>query len=237
MKNGQDDCNDNCKPKCPPKCPPGPAGPPGRRGPQGLRGPAGPMGPPGPAGGPPGPRGPRGPQGPSGECCCKESVRYALETIFAANPSQDISLISFNSTQTGRIAGFESNGDVVRIIDTNQGTTVYVSLCNVIFITFPVAPITTIPGLYNCNTPDCCCNRDVDSAIRNALGNPAFPTTNELNFDVVNNTNRIYSTDVVYGICNGILWVDFTGTVEGNSYGAIPLCYIFRLSDGPLIVP
>ena len=242
----------NCyekKPHC--ECPPGPTGPqgppgpkgcpgvPGKRGPQGARGPAGATGATGPAGGPPGPTGPRGPrglQGPpgtSGECCCKEAVKYALDTIYAANPAQTVSLVSFNTVEIGTIAGFEPNGDVVRIIDLNQGNTVYVSLCNVIAITFNDPPNTTPPSPYNCATPECCCNKGVESAIKAIRGN-VFPVTDDLNFDVINNTAAVLRADIEYGICNGILWIRFANTVARHRYGAIPLCSIFDVTGGTL---
>jgi len=190
--------------------------------------------------GPTGPTGVTGVTGATGtaeDCCCKESVRYAIQTIIAADPTQNISLVSFNTTQTGVVSGFQPSGDVVNIIDAITGNTVFVSLCNVVFITFPNEPITTPPSPYNCTSPDCCCNTDLEAAIRSIIGPTTFPAAVELNFDVINNTAANYRTATVYGICNGILWVEFVGVVEGNSFGAIPLCSIFNVSDGPLIIP
>ncbi|GFZ31655.1 hypothetical protein CSC2_21810 [Clostridium zeae] len=160
-------------------------------------------------------------------------MKYALDTIFAANPAQTVSLVSFNTVEIGTIAGFEPNGDVVIITDLNQGNTVYVSLCNVIFITFNDEPNTTPPSPYNCTTPECCCNTDMEAAIKSITGN-TFPINIQLNFDVINNTANVYSTDTVYGLCNGILWVKFKNTVARHSYGAIPLCSIFDVTGGAL---
>ncbi|GKU25474.1 hypothetical protein CFOLD11_23000 [Clostridium folliculivorans] len=214
----------------------GPQGPAGSTGATGDTGPQGPAGPTGATGdtGPQGPTGSTGSTGPAGDCCCKTAVKYALDRIYAANKNQAVSLISFNTVEQGTITGFQTNGDVVIIKDLNQGNTVYVSLCNIIFITFNDEPITTPPSPYNCTTPDCCCNTDVESAIKAIIGS-AFPIDNvQLSFDVINNTAAVYTATEVYGICNGILWVKFKNTVSKNNYGAIPLCSIFDLTGGIL---
>lgn len=170
-------------------------------------------------------------QSTTGNCCCKNSVKYALDTIYNAYKTQDISLVYFNKLQTGTIVEVEPNGDVVKISDTNKEDTVYVSLCNIVFITFPKEPI--IPqsqSPYNCPTPQCCCNQDMDSALKALVGTD-FPITlqkpHTLNIHVLDNTANAYKIVTIYGICNGIIWVKFNETVKGNSYGAIPLCSIF----------
>jgi hypothetical protein len=99
------------------------------------------------------------------------------------------------------------------------------------FVTFPTTPITTVPSPYNCTTPECCCNTDIDEAIRTILGAATFSVTIQLNLDVVDNTAAAYRAQTIYGICNGILWVQFANTVAVNRYRAIPLCNLFNVNE------
>lgn len=238
MKNRIGYFNEYCQYVYPPNkccwshCPifiPGPQGPQGLPGEQGEVGPIGPQGPQGEQG-ETGPEGPQGPPGPSASCCCETSLKYALDKILEAAPTQNISFISFNSTQTGVIDSFETNGDVVKIKD-NIGIhkDVYVSLCNVVFITFPKEPVITAQSNYNCTTPSpqCCCNEDMESALRKILASSTFPLDISIDVMIMDNSGNFYHIKTVYGICNGILWGKFRSVVEGNMYGAIPLCSIF----------
>lgn len=163
----------------------------------------------------PGPPGPTGIPGPPGESYCKNSVKYAVYTIREANPNQDISLISISNTKTGIISGFQPNGDVVNIIETTTENIIYVSLCNVIFITFPDEPnIIELPQYDHDTISQCHCNEDVESSIKTILNSFDFPIDIELIVDLVDALNTSYEIKKVYGICNGILWVEFTNTVE-----------------------
>ncbi|MGL5313673.1 MAG: hypothetical protein ACRC92_10535 [Peptostreptococcaceae bacterium] len=185
---------------------------------------------PGPAG-PPGPQGPQGepgPPGPSGECCCVNSLIYALNTIVDADSTQEVSLVSFNSTQRGYI---KSNTIVnaIKLLDSNH--IFAVSLCNVIFITFEKEPVLTPVNNYDCSSgEDCCCNLDLYNIFKERID--TSPKTIDVSVAIINNTANFYQIDEVYGICNGIAWVHFTSTVEQHRYGAIPLCSIFSAVDG-----
>ncbi|WP_042275447.1 collagen-like triple helix repeat-containing protein [Faecalimicrobium dakarense] len=207
--------------------PAGPKGPAGPEGPKGPDGPAGPAGPKGPAG-PDGPAGPKGPAGPAGDCCCKNAVKYALDTIKTPNDGKSISLISFNTTISGKIEGFEPNKDVVKL-----STNVYVSLCNVIIISFPVSPPTTISGNYNCDTPQCGCNEDVSTALKKLIGDITTGqqvVEKEISLDIIDNTNSTVNIDKIFGICSGILWAHTGNNRFGNEFLAIPLCSIVSAS-------
>ncbi|WP_373600540.1 hypothetical protein [Paraclostridium bifermentans] len=219
--------------------PPGPPGrqgypgPPGRQGCPGEPGPPGRRGEPGPPGkqGEPGPTGPPGPPGPSGDCCCLASTLYALQTIYDANSSQSVSVTSFNTSKTGTIDGKPlDDAEVVKLLvgSGDKKTETYVSLCNILLITFETKPDTTSTTLdYDCDTPKCCCNVGMDQALQTLVDDSTFPEDNILQIDILDNTNSSLDVVEVFGICNGIIWVEFKKTVEKHSYGAIPLCYIF----------
>lgn len=218
--------------------PPGPPGrqgypgPPGRQGCPGEPGPPGRRGAPGPPGkqGEPGPTGPPGPPGPSGDCCCLDSTLYALQTINIADSNQNVSVTSFNTTKSGTIDSF-LEGEVV-VIEDAQSTKNYVSLCNILLITFAVEPnIEATDITYNCPTEECCCNVGMEQALKTLINSTEFPVTfspsEALQINIVDNTDSPLNIITVYGICNGVIWVEFQSTVEGNKYGAIPLCSIF----------
>ena len=151
-----------------------------------------------------------------------------METIQAANPDQEVTLITFNTRKSGTIEGFEPNGDVV---DLSDG--VYVSLCNVIAISFPDSPPNPISPMYNCDTPQCGCDVDERTALGKLIGNivtgqPALSVS--LSLDLIDNTNNDVNIDTIFGICNGILWAHTTSNNFGNRFLAIPLCSIFSAS-------
>lgn len=176
---------------------------------------------PGPKGDP-GPQGVPGPPGPSGSsgCCCKDAIKYALNII----KNQDISLVSFNTTKTGIIKNY-SDENIVEIQSGKKSSNV--SLCNIVFITFDHKPT----SVGTCQSIECCCNSDLEKKLKDILGtNPQYPVDINLSIDVVDNTNKSFSTEKVLGVCNGILWVKFKNTVEKQNYGAIPLCSIFSVS-------
>ena len=102
-------------------------------------------------------------------------------------------------------------------------------MCNTLLLTFadePASDETTI-----CNTPDCCCNSGMDEALRELMGigpfPKEFPQPNPLQIDIFDNTDNSFNVIRVFGLCNGILWVEFGNTVGQNRFGAIPLCSIF----------
>lgn len=184
---------------------------------------------PGPQG-PPGPQGALGPQGPSGECCCVNSIVYALETITNAKKNQEVSLVSFNSSQIGYIDS-DTIANAIKLKDSNADKIFAVSLCNVIFITFENEPILTPTNNYDCPYgEDCCCNSDLFDIFKERID--TSPKVIDVSISLINNTANFYKIDKVYGICNGIAWVHFDNTVEKHNYGAIPLCNIFSAVDG-----
>lgn len=197
-------------------CPPGPPGPPGEDGEQG---------PPGP----PGEDGEQGPPGPPGEsCCCKNSIKYALDTIKTdIDASTEVVVRSFNSSETGTIGNFYGEDQVVKIGDA------YVSLCNIIAINFneePPMPEEGEEDPFNCETPECCCNEAIDEVLKVILGD-TYPVEKDILIEYVDNNASAERITKVYGICNGIIW----GLVSGGGnhpYIAIPLCSIFSIKDG-----
>lgn len=180
--------------------------------------------------GPPGPKGDKGdigPVGPKGDanCCCTDAIRYAIETIKNQNPNQDVSFFSFNRFRNGKLGDFSSNKNVIQLGG------IYYSLCNIDLITFNDEPPKANLGPYNCDTPECCCNKDLAEIIKDKLGeNPSFPVTKNIDILIVDNNNSAYKITTVYGLCKGILWVKFDNTVGRNRYGAIPLCEIFNMN-------
>ena len=177
------------------------------------------------------PTGQTGVTGPTGEAesCCANSVEYALRTIQAANPDQEVTLITFNTRLSGTIEGFETNGDVVELPEN-----VFVSLCNVLAVSFTDSPPTTISALYNCDTLQCGCNVDERSALGKLIGNivtgqPAVSVN--LSLDLIDNTNNVVNIDRVFGICNGILWAHTPSNNLGHEFLAISLCSIFSANN------
>ena len=226
----QHNCDCDC---CERICPTGPTGLTGATGVTGATGLTGATGPTGSTGvtGPTGLTGVTGATGPTGEAesCCANSVEYALRTIQAANPDQEVTLITFNTRLSGTIEGFETNGDVVELSET-----VFVSLCNVLAVSFTDSPPTTISALYNCDTPQCGCNVDERSALGKLIGNivtgqPAVSVN--LNLDLIDNTNNVVNIDRVFGICNGILWAHTPSNNLGHEFLAISLCSIFSATN------
>lgn len=202
----QHNCDCDC---CERICPTGPTGLTGATGSTGVTGVTGPTG--------------------EAESCCANSVEYALRTIQAANPDQEVTLITFNTRLSGTIEGFETNGDVVELSET-----VFVSLCNVLAVSFTDSPPTTISALYNCDTPQCGCNVDERSALGKLVGNivtgqPAVSVN--LNLDLIDNTNNVVNIDRVFGICNGILWAHTPSNNLGHEFLAISLCSIFSATN------
>ena len=168
------------------------------------------------------------------ECCCKNSTLYALELIDDLVGDDEITVNSFNTFETGTINSFIDN-EVVVLTRTSPANTAYVSICNIITITFGTQP--PVDSTTNCATPECCCNTGIDRALRLLLNptNPDsitfpvnFPSNSSLEIDIVDNTNAPISLSTVFGLCNGILWGQVQGA--GNTFIAIPLCYIFSVS-------
>ncbi|WP_343338672.1 hypothetical protein TPELB_08780 [Terrisporobacter petrolearius] len=211
-------------------CPQGPPGPPGKDGEQGPPGPPGEDGEQGPPG-PPGKDGEQGPPGPPGEsCCCKNSVKYALETIKTdISENTQVVVRSFNSDEKGTIGNFYGEGQVVKIGNA------YVSLCNIIAIDFnlePPTPEDSEENPFNCETPICCCNEGIAEVLRSILGDE-YPVEKNISIEYVDNNSSAENINKVYGICNGIIWARVSG--GGNTpYIAIPLCSIFSIEDGSI---
>jgi hypothetical protein len=157
----------------------------------------------------------------SGDCCCKDAVKYALTKIQAMLNVTKVAVNHFNQFATGgQVDGFVGN-DVVSIGG------VYVSLCNIIYINFELTKDADLSSM-DCNTTTtCCCNKDMESALRTLIGPSAtFPIRKfDLSFKIIGNSNDYFHTQNIYGICNGILWIQFQG--QRNDFGAIPLCSIF----------
>lgn len=204
---------------------PGPPGPPGKPGVEGPPGPAGPAG----------PEGKTGPAGPPGDCCCKNAVRRALQTI-QKNQLGSVTLNYLNMSESGTINGTISDTDnVVRLnVSTSGGYIETFSLCNIISISFknsPTYPISEGYLPYNCDTTsDCCCNGQIEETLRSYLpATPTFPVTiNNIYIRLIDN-NKSYNTAKVYGICDGILWAELGDNSLGNKHVAIPLCSIFSI--------
>ena len=203
-----------------------------------CKGKSGPPGPPGEPGkeGPPGLPGEPGKEGPPGDCCCKNAVRRALQTI-QKNQLGSITLNYLNMSESGTINSTISDTDnVVNLnVSTSGGYTETFSLCNIISISFEKAPTYPIgEGYfpYNCDTAsDCCCNGQIEKTLRSYLpATPTFPVSiNNIYIQIINNNNTSYNTVRVYGICDGILWAELGQSSLGSKYVAIPLCSIFGI--------
>lgn len=197
--------------------------------------------------GPAGPEGPRGEQGipgTSGDCCCKDAVRYALETIYKADPTQDIQIGLFNSNVSGIIiASSDVNGDPI-INDAAQLSGGFVSLCNVGYVSFENEPPQTAASAeildvtYNCDAASaCCCNASIEASLREIIYGTTEGTSpidiidDGVSIEIVDNTANSITPDIVYGICNGIIWVHVTSAEFGNNFLAITLCSIFSFNE------
>lgn len=221
MDNRNCNCNCNCNCDCDCDCRHcdcccfGPQGIPGAQGPAGA----------------PGAPGPPGPPGPSGSCCCKDSVRAALNAIKAINPTQDVLLQTLNIALRGTIVDAIVIGDVVTIDPTNAGNNKVVSLCNIYSLFFDTRPTGAALAALNCTTANqCCCNGDLEAAIRALLPAGDFPKTVNLDVQIFENNNSPYSFKQIFGICNGILWGELTGAHQSFDFAALPLCNIFSVN-------
>lgn len=174
------------------------------------------------------------PPAPSAECCCKNSTFYTLNLLKTIlSPTEEIQVNSFNKYKKGAIDSFLKTDEIVVLTSDSPSVKSYVSICNIALIRFDTTP--PVDSRTNCNTPECCCNAGMDESIRTLLGNPtpdkfpidltSLPTKQLLQLDVVDNTNAPIDLQIVYGICNGIIWGKEKG--NGNRFVAIPLCYIF----------
>ncbi len=214
--------------------PPGPPGQPGEQGPPGQPGEQGPPGQPGEQG----PPGQPGEQGPPGDCCCKDAVRVALQTI-QTNNLGDVTINYLNMKEEGTIAStIEDTDNVVKLNVKETGgntATVTVSLCNIMSISFqtePKIPVGENELPYDCtDSSQCCCNGQIEETIRSYLGeSPKFPILiNNIYFKIIDNNMKTYNTAIIYGICNGILWAKLQDNSLGSNYVAIPLCSIFSI--------
>lgn len=203
------DCNINpdnipfCFDEC--ECPPGPPGPKGDKG----------------------DKGDKGEQGPPGDanCCCTDAIRYALMRLKSITPSIDVTLRSFNSFGTGKIdSSFSTDQSVVKLSDGN-----FYSLCSINLITFNTEPTGNLTP-YNCNIPECCCNGDLSKIIKQKLNSTNFPISKNIDIEIINNNNSSVKVGKVYGLCNGILWVELRNKIASDKYAAIPLCAIFSIN-------
>lgn len=152
---------------------------------------------------------------PSGNCCCKDAVRDALKKIQLMSTTSII-VHHFNQSIGGegaKIDGFVGN-DVV-IIDGE-----YVSLCNIIYIDFKLTA-GELPSMDCTTNPDCCCNIDMEKALRTLISTST--PENPLEILIIQNQNDYSKADAIYGICNGVLWIH---SQTGNVFQAIPLCSI-----------
>ena len=210
-----------CVGKQGPKGDQGPIGPQGDQGPRGLQGEMGPRGEQGPIGpqgeqGPIGPQGEQGPIGPQGEqgppgesCYCKDLVYDALQTIKLLDPYVNIVAHGSHYSVSGTLD--EVSDDVIVIGG------IYVSICNVIYISFD-RPIVCTP----LNSIDvCCCNSGLATSLNEI--------TTPFNIYLVN-IAEVLVIEEVYCVCNGVLWCRYS--VGCNEfYGAVPLCAIFAIQD------
>ena len=206
---------------------------------EGISGPPGPPGPPGQQGeqGPSGPPGQQGEQGPSGDCCCKDSIRRALQTI-QKNNLGEVTLNYLNMSAKGTIvSNIEDTDNIVRLrVEQIGGYIATFSLCNIMSISFdnePIIPIKEEELPYNCtDSYKCCCNLQLEETIRSYLGqSPTFPySINNIYIRLIDNNSTSYNTETIYGLCNGILWAELQQTALGSKYVAIPLCSIFSIS-------
>ena len=190
----------------------GPRGEQGPIGPQGEQGPIGPQGEQGPIGpqGEQGPIGPQGEQGPPGESCyCKDLVYDALQTIKLLDPYVNIVAHGSHYSVSGTLD--EVSDDVIVIGG------IYVSICNIIYISFD-RPIVCTP----LNSIDvCCCNSGLATSLNEI--------TTPFNIYLVN-IAEVLVIEEVYCVCNGVLWCRYS--VGCNEfYGAVPLCAIFAIQD------
>ena len=183
--------------------PKGETGPKGEQGPIGLQGEMGPRGEQGPIG-------PQGEQGPPGESCyCKDLVYDALQTIKLLDPYVNIVAHGSHYSVSGTLD--EVSDDVIVIGG------IYVSICNVIYISFD-RPIVCTP----LNSIDvCCCNSGLATSLNEI--------TTPFNIYLVN-IAEVLVIEEVYCVCNGVLWCRYS--VGCNEfYGAVPLCAIFAIQD------
>ena len=183
--------------------PKGETGPKGEQGPIGLQGEMGPRGEQGPIG-------PQGEQGPPGESCyCKDLVYDALQTIKLLDPYVNIVAHGSHYSVSGTLD--EVSDDVIVIGG------IYVSICNIIYISFD-RPIVCTP----LNSIDvCCCNSGLATSLNEI--------TTPFNIYLVN-IAEVLVIEEVYCVCNGVLWCRYS--VGCNEfYGAVPLCAIFAIQD------
>ena len=190
----------------------GPRGYQGQKGEQGSIGPRGYQGPKGETGpkGEQGPIGPQGEQGPPGESCyCKDLVYDALQTIKLLDPYVNIVAHGSHYSVSGTLD--EVSDDVIVIGG------IYVSICNIIYISFD-RPIVCTP----LNSIDvCCCNSGLATSLNEI--------TTPFNIYLVN-IAEVLVIEEVYCVCNGVLWCRYS--VGCNEfYGAVPLCAIFAIQD------
>ena len=188
----------------------GPRGEQGPIGPQGEQGPIGPQGEQGPIGpqGEQGPIGPQGEQGPPGESCyCKDLVYDALQTIKLLDPYVNIVAHGSHYSVSGTLD--EVSDDVIVIGG------IYVSICNVIYISFD-RPIVCTP----LNSIDvCCCNSGLATSLNEI--------TTPFNIYLVN-IAEVLVIEEVYCVYNGVLWCKYS-VAYNQFYGAVPLCSIFAI--------
>lgn len=194
-------CFDECE------CPPGPKGDKGDKGDTGKQGPKGEQGPPGDA-----------------NCCCADAIRYALMRLKSITPLIDVTLHYFNSSRTGKIDNsFSDNQNVVKLSDGS-----FYSLCSINLITFNTAPSSNLTP-YNCNIPECCCNGHLSELIKQELNSTNFPISKNIDIEMIDNNNSSVKVGKIYGLCNGILWVELRNAIKGDKYAAIPLCTVFSI--------
>ena len=184
----------------------------GEIGPQGEQGPKGDQGEIGPRGyqGPQGETGPKGDQGPPGESCyCKDLVYDALQTIKLLDPYVNIVAHGSHYSVSGTLD--EVSNDVIVIGG------IYVSICNVIYISFD-RPIVCTP----LNSIDvCCCNSGLATSLNEI--------TTPFNIYMANIVD-VLTVEEVYCVYNGVLWCKYS--VGSNEYyGAVPFCSIFAIQE------
>lgn len=155
--------------------------------------------------------------------CCPNAIIYALYTIQQNLNNQVVVNIS-NSTVSGAIGTINYNTQMVQI-----GTT-YVSICDIVSMSFNSLPDTTESFIYNCPTNPCRCNRGLESMLRNIIGT-TFPATTNFTLGLTGNNSYVLTVNTVYGICNGILWAQAQSSGQvGQMYMAIPLCSVSTLN-------
>ena len=155
--------------------------------------------------------------------CCSDAVSYALMTI-QQNLNNQVTVNTSNSSISGVIGNINNNSQVVQIGNT------YVSLANIVSMSFNAVPDTTQGSIYNCPTSECNSNREIARILRNIVGT-TLPSTTNFTLRLTGNNLSFLTVNTVYGICNGILWAQAQALGQiGQMYMAIPLCSITTIN-------